>query len=253
MDRSFTLAPGSQVGLIACSDGLRPDFKPQLDELIRCLNGFGVRPKCASTLMRKDSYFSGSPAERAQELNKLFSDPGISAIFDISGGDSANQILPFVDFEVIRASRKPFFGLSDLSVILNAIYAASHVPAFHYQVMNLVYDESGEQRRRFFGTLFEESRDLYDFNYRWIRGDRMQGTVIGGNIRCFLKLAGTRFIPDPAETIIFLESLGGRAGRIASLVGSSGSWAILTSVKESYSARSPSWNSTGNFRSYRNI
>jgi muramoyltetrapeptide carboxypeptidase LdcA involved in peptidoglycan recycling len=39
-----------------------------------------------------------------------------------------------------------------------------------------------------------------------------------GNIRCFLKLAGTEFLPDPSGKIIFLESLGGRVNRIASLV-----------------------------------
>ena len=37
----------------------------------------------------------------------------------------------------------------------------------------------------------------------------MEGVVIGGNTRCFLKLAGTPYMPDFSDKILFLESLGG--------------------------------------------
>lgn len=37
----------------------------------------------------------------------------------------------------------------------------------------------------------------------------MEGVVVGGNIRCLLKLAGTRFWPDMQDKILFLESRGG--------------------------------------------
>lgn len=35
----------------------------------------------------------------------------------------------------------------------------------------------------------------------------MSGIVVGGNIRCLLKLAGTEFWPDMTGKILFLESL----------------------------------------------
>lgn len=37
----------------------------------------------------------------------------------------------------------------------------------------------------------------------------MSGVVIGGNIRCFLKLAGTKYLPDFSNRILFLESYSG--------------------------------------------
>ena len=37
----------------------------------------------------------------------------------------------------------------------------------------------------------------------------MEGVVIGGNIRCFLKLAGTPYFPDLRGKILLLEALGG--------------------------------------------
>ena len=42
----------------------------------------------------------------------------------------------------------------------------------------------------------------------------MEGVVVGGNIRCLLKLAGTEYMPDFQDKILFLESLGGDVGKM---------------------------------------
>ena len=43
----------------------------------------------------------------------------------------------------------------------------------------------------------------------------MEGTVTGGNIRCLLKLAGTKFWPDMRGKILLLEAAGGLAPQMA--------------------------------------
>ena len=43
----------------------------------------------------------------------------------------------------------------------------------------------------------------------------MEGVLIGGNIRCFLKLAGTEYFPDTSGKIILLEANSGNKHRIA--------------------------------------
>ncbi|WP_313640312.1 LD-carboxypeptidase [Paenibacillus sp.] len=217
MSNALKLSAGSTVGLIACSDGVRVENQPKVEELIRILKSFGHEVVMASTLFRRDGYFSGNPKERATELNRLFKNDEIRAIFDISGGDSANQILDYIDYDNIRLHPKPFFGMSDLSVILNALYTQSNSKSYHYQLMNLASSDGVEQQASFYRTFFEGQNDLYDFKYHWIRGNQMSGRVIGGNIRCFLKLVGTRYFPDPSNNILFLESLSGRANKIVSL------------------------------------
>jgi muramoyltetrapeptide carboxypeptidase LdcA involved in peptidoglycan recycling len=181
------------------------------------MNSFGLEVEMSNTLFRRNGYFSGSPKERAVELNRLYNDEEISAIFDISGGDSANQILEYIDYDIIRLHPKPFFGMSDLSVILNALFTQSNSRSYHYQLMNLVSSDGAEQQAAFYRTFFEGQNDLKDFEYQWLRGNQMSGIVIGGNIRCFLKLAGTSYFPDPSNKILFLESLSGRANKIVSL------------------------------------
>ena len=44
----------------------------------------------------------------------------------------------------------------------------------------------------------------------------MEGVVIGGNIRCLLKLAGTPYWPDVRGKLLLLEAMSGRTERIAS-------------------------------------
>lgn len=186
------------------------------------LEKLDLKVKLAETIFqRENTPFSGEPKERAAELMKMFVDEEVKMIFDISGGDSANQVLPYLDYDAISKNPKSFVGISDLSVILNAIYARSHVATLHYQIANLTGRYFSEQRKLFHELFMNDQqadRNFLTFNYSWLRGHGMKGTIVGGNIRCFLKLAGTSYMPDPTNKILFLESLGGGASRMASLI-----------------------------------
>ena len=51
-----------------------------------------------------------------------------------------------------------------------------------------------------------------------MQGNSLEGTVTGGNIRCFLKLCGTQYIPSFDNKILFLESLGGDLNKISTFI-----------------------------------
>ncbi|WP_445486567.1 S66 family peptidase [Niallia sp. 03133] len=215
------LKKGDAVGLIACSNGRPIEAKTQLEELEKTLIQLGLQPKFADTIYCVDNGpFSGTPQKRGNELMKLFADQEVKAIFDISGGDAANQVLPYLDFKEISKIQKPFVGLSDLSVINNAIVACSKIPAYHYQISNLIKQDKQNQLKLFQDVFFSSHSDMNSFktfSYKWLRGEKMEGEIIGGNTRCFLKLAGTKYFPDPTNKIIFLESLGGGPATLMSL------------------------------------
>ncbi|NMA95092.1 MAG: LD-carboxypeptidase [Clostridiales bacterium] len=212
------LKEGDTVGIIACSDGIEYGQRAKIEELISVFNAWDLEVDVATTIYRRNSFFSGPPRERADELNRLFADDNIKAIFDVSGGDSANHMLPYIDFEMIKANPKPFFGLSDLSVILNSLYTKSNMNTYHYYIMNLVREYKAEQRKNFYNSIFEGKSDLFDFSYYWIQGEKLEGQVLGGNLRCSLKLVGTEYFPDFRDKVILLESLSGRANRLTSLM-----------------------------------
>lgn len=214
---SRLLNSGDTVGLISCSDGLDASGRIKVNRIVNVLNTVGLKTKLARTMFREtNSPFSGSPEERGAELMHLFLDPEVSAIFDVSGGDSANQILPFLDFDQIRSSRAFYTGISDLSVITNALFIRAEKVSYHYRIMNLA-GEYAAMQQNFFEKFFMTAASP-SFDYHWLQGTSLSGTVIGGNIRCFLKLAGTTCFPDPSGKVVFLEALGGGPARMASLL-----------------------------------
>ena len=203
------------IGIISTSDGVS---KETLSKIINILENFNLKPKLSQTIIRVNSHFSGTGEERAEELTKLFCDKEIKAIFDISGGDSANYILPYLDFEKIAQNKKYFFGYSDLSVIINFLYRKSHVKSFYYNFHNLYGEFASEQQDLFKKLFFNENPNFLTYDLNWIYGKSMSGIVIGGNIRCFLKLAGTKYFPNVGKKILFLESLSGNSNRIGSFL-----------------------------------
>lgn len=200
-----------KIGITACSDPMKPEFQSNMDRLCAILSDVGYEPVISNCIYPKiypKAYgLHGTGSERAAELMKLYTDPEITAIFDISGGDMSNELLPYLDFEVIRNSEKKFYGYSDLTTILNAIYAKTGKEAVLYQIRNLLYRHGEVQRCDFINTLQRNDNDLYDLDYHFIQGTAMEGVMIGGNIRCFLKLAGTEYMPDLHDKILLLEAL----------------------------------------------
>lgn len=201
------------VAIISCSNGLQESARPTLDKLLKIFSSLGLNVVLSSTIyVKDDGLSSGSGKERGEELMNLYKDSSIDAIFDISGGDLSNEVLEYIDFDVIKNNPKPFIGYSDLSVILNSIYSQSGAPSYLYQVRHIVTNE--ENLNRFTNFIKGLNNDLFNFKYNWIQGKSMEGIVIGGNIRCTLKLAGTKYMPDFKGKILLLESLGGDVAKM---------------------------------------
>lgn len=206
---------GDKIGILACSNGLDEASKYKVEKLDIILKSIGLEPVFSEKIYKQKSVFNGTNKEKAKALMDFFHDINIKAIFDISGGDLANGVLEYLDYNEIKNNNKPFFGYSDLSVILNSFYTKTNIKTYLYQLRNLIGVNSNIQIKEFKETFMEGKNTLLSFNYEWIQGSFMEGTVIGGNIRCFLKLAGTEYIPDFKEKILFLESLGGDVAKMA--------------------------------------
>lgn len=205
---------GDKIALVCCSDGRGQDRKEETERLVSLLLRIGLKPVLSDYIYERESVFSGSAKERADSLMNFYRDESIKAIFDISGGDIANEILPYLDFSVVGKTDKLFFGYSDLTTIVNAIYAKTGRPSVLWQIRNLLYNFSEAQISDFSDTFFKGKDSLYTFDYRFIRGESMEGTVVGGNIGCLLKLAGTEYFPDMNGKILLLESLSGTVAKL---------------------------------------
>ncbi|WP_346940545.1 S66 peptidase family protein [uncultured Clostridium sp.] len=212
------LHKGDTVGLISCCDGISNHNKKYIEEIEKILNDIGLNVKYAKTIYMAKGPFAGTGKERANELMKLFKDQNIKAIFDVSGGASSNQILGYLDYEIIKKNTKPYFGMSGLSVLLNTLYKCTDIKTYHYKVANLIEECSKEQIRMFKETFLNGKDEIYKINFEWIQGNAMSGIVIGGNMKALSKIVGTKYMPDFQDKILLLESLGGAPNLIGSML-----------------------------------
>lgn len=198
-----------KAGIVCCSNGQSREYEELNRGLAKVLLSLGYQVEFSKYLYANNGKLSGSAKERAGALMDFYKDDSIQVIFDISGGDAANEILDYLDFALIAKSQKQLWGYSDLTTVLNAIYTKTGNTSVLYQIKNLVYDHAEQQRRDFAQWNTAQDNPLLDFSYHFVQGHCMEGTVIGGNTRCFLKLAGTPYFPDVSGKLLLLEALGG--------------------------------------------
>ena len=201
-----------KVGIAACSNGLSESSKIYVENLLNLLRNICVEPELSDFLYKKDENgFQGTAEERAEALMSFYKDNNINAVFDISGGDIANEIIPYLDYDIIAKADKTFWGYSDLTTVINAIYNKTGKSSVLYQVRNLLInqEQNTDKINAFINTFIYQKSDLFKFPYDMVYGDGMEGIVVGGNIRCFLKLAGTEYFPDLNGKILLLESMSG--------------------------------------------
>lgn len=203
-----------KIGIVCCSNGLPPDNAPQNAQLAEALRALGYEAVFSDCIYAADGVRSGTAARRAEALARFYRDPSISFLCDISGGDIANEILDCIDYRAIAAHPKPLWGYSDLTGVLNAIYAKTGVPSVLFQLRNLIGPDGAVQQERFTDTLLRGGDALFCPRCRFLQGTAMEGVVVGGNARCLLKLAGTEFFPDMSGKILLLEALGGQSAQL---------------------------------------
>ena len=200
-----------KAGILCCSDGEREENRELHKQLYALLEDGGMDLVVSPYLYRREDPAAGTAEQRAGVLNALFADPEMTQLFDLSGGDLANEVLELLDYEVIARSQAELWGYSDLTTILNGIYAKTGKASVLYQIKNLMGPCGALQQHRFFSP---DHRELFRLPVRFLRGERMEGVVLGGNIRCLLKLAGTEYFPDMTDKLLLLEANSGGETRL---------------------------------------
>ncbi len=212
------LTPGAKVRLVVSSDPRGAKEWTNTLSLVAWFQELGLVVEMGRAMKGPESY---SPRARAKDVNEAFADPDAAMIFDVSGGTLANGTVEFIDFEAAGRSGKPYFGFSNVSVVLNTLLDRAGLRTGLYDVMRTEYDRSGRQKELFLATFMElwpkpapatpsaGTRSLFSFEVEKFQGDSTEGVLAGGNIRSILQLAGTPYWPDFTDKILLLESLGG--------------------------------------------
>jgi muramoyltetrapeptide carboxypeptidase len=213
------LRPGMTVGLVTPASNVPEDqdLHTAMD-LVRSL-GFNAKP--SPNLFSRTQYLAGTDKERADDLNAMFADTDVDAIFCVRGGYGSGRLLRYLDYDTIAANPKVIMGYSDITAILNAIYVRTGLVTFHGPIAGGNFsDYTYDQYRRVLieptsntrigePPEFEKSPGVVDWENRLtsIVSGTAEGHLIGGNLSLMVTLLGTPYEPNFEGAILFLEDV----------------------------------------------
>lgn len=206
------LQKGDKISVVSPSSPITNDIKINLDKGINKLKKLGFEVVLAKNALSNSLGYSATPQEKALDINNAFADKSIKAIICSQGGENANSILSLLDYKLIKNNPKIFLGISDITVLLNAIYQQTELITFHGNdvIWGFGRNPTDYEINEFIDRLINGKIGVIKKNSEWkiIRGGISEGILIGGNLNCLSKLAGTSYFPEFSNKILFLEDYG---------------------------------------------
>lgn len=159
-------------------------------------------------------YAAAAPAIRAEDINRGFANSSVNAIWCVRGGETAWQMLPYLNYAVIAAHPKPFIGFSDITTLHLAIQQRCGLVTFHGPTANRVpdWDEDDFSWRSLQAALHMRScltiENPPDEPIKPLRPGRACGVLTGGNLSLAVQTMGTPEQIDARGKILYLEDVG---------------------------------------------
>lgn len=210
------LRPGDTVGLIEPAGFTVDRF--DLAVILDTVRAMGLVPKPAPHVMKRYGYLAGTDKERAADVNAMFADPAVRAIFAVRGGWGSARTLPYLDFATIQANPKLLVGFSDVTALHLALAAKTGCPSIHGPTLSSSWGAlSWDSFKR---LAFDGETPTYSMpaggedrliqrrsRVRTFGGGKATGRLIGGNLAVFAAMVGTPYMPDMTGAILFLEEV----------------------------------------------
>ena len=198
------LKPGDCIGLVSPSWlATEEKFAP----IKRALEDMGFRVKYARNLFASGWGYAATPQERAEGFNELVRDEDVKMIF-FGGGEGADDIVPLIDYDAVKANPKLYLSYSDGTSILCSIWSRTGLSTLYGQMPGLMPEISPYNREQFFRHV-TATADAHESAQPWhvLRPGCAQGTLVGGYLFNFTYLVGTGKIPmEPGRRyVLFIE------------------------------------------------
>jgi muramoyltetrapeptide carboxypeptidase len=202
---------GDIVGVISPSTPVVS--KQELSRGMKILESLGFRPKLGPKALEVHaSYQAGTREDRLSDLHAMFADDEVKAIFCTSGGYSAIQLLPDIDWDLIKKNPKVFVGYSDITTLLNPMYEKTGLVTFHGpMILGLNSETKGGKYtvRNLKDIVVKGDTGKLPSYTEWkvLKPGKVEGTLIGGNLNVLLSLIGTPYEPKWDDKILFWEEV----------------------------------------------
>lgn len=225
---------GDEIRVIAPSRSMKILKEDTIKLAKSRLEELGFKVSFGKNVMNSvnDDYKCASIEDRVSDLHEAFADKNVKAILTVIGGYNVNQILDYIDYDLIKNNPKILCGFSDITALTNAIYTKTGLITYsgvHFSSFGM--RDGFDYSMEYFCKIFmnnenikiessnEWSNDSWfkDQNNRIFENNEgMQiinegeafGKIIGGNLCTLNLLQGTEYMPDLDNSILFLEDDG---------------------------------------------
>lgn len=226
------LKAGDKIMVIAPARGTKIIGQDVRDIAKQRLESLGLEVVFAPNAIDENWDYMGSSSieKRVEDIHTAFADNSVKGILTIIGGTNSNQLLSYLDYELIKNNPKIFCGFSDITALENAILAKTGMIVYygpHYSSLGMKYgcDYTFEHFLKMLITdgedkispsqvwsddlwfLDQEKREFEANEGYWnIHNGEACGTIIGGNLGTFNLLLGSDYRPNfVKDTILFIE------------------------------------------------
>ncbi len=206
--RPRVLPPGGTIGIVSPSKWAESE---QLDRAGRVLEEAGYRLIWGKSNQAREHQFAGPADMRARELEQMFTDPQVDAIFCARGGYGAFRVGDILNYQLIQAHPKIFMGFSDITTLLLNITQLTGLITFHGPMLHTFFN--GPEPLSFKcmqGVLSGKGRsiDLSEIpTVTTLVEGTAQGELWGGNLYLITRRLGTPEEVDFRKKILFLEEV----------------------------------------------
>ena len=202
---------GDTIGVVAPSNPIINENIEEINRAKQIIEAKGFKVKFSNNLFSNTNGYSASAKEKADDINKMFSDKDVKIIWCAKGGENSNSVLDYLDYENIKNNPKIICGYSDITSLTNVIYQKTGVVTFSgTNFKTIATDETkyslNEALNRFVdGSLKLGKEDDIEIT---INEGYAEGILIGGNLSLIYGLTCGKYALDFQDKILFLEELG---------------------------------------------
>jgi len=205
----------SKIGLIAPSGYIT---EQQLEKAIKNVEKLSLKPIYTERILKKHGYLAGDDKNRLNDLEYMFDNKDIEAIFAIRGGVGATRLLSKIDYNLISQNPKIFLGYSDITALNYAFYKKANLISFHGVVAISEFTDftiksfndlffNNNKIIKYNSTDFERPINNSEFDLINLNNGIGEGEIIGGNLSLMTSLIGTKFDLDYKNKIVMLEEI----------------------------------------------
>jgi muramoyltetrapeptide carboxypeptidase len=202
------LKTGDTIGIV-CPSGFMA-----AEKILPCVNvlkSWGFRVLIGKSVGGVSSnYFSGTDADRLEDLQEMLDNEEVSAILFGRGGYGLSRIIEHISFKKFKKSPKWILGYSDISLLHAYIYTNYEIVTAHSAMAGAFREAAADDfylrsiRDLITGEKMKHVCEPHAFNRR---GDT-EGVLMGGNLTLLAHTIGGPADFKTKGLILFMEDIG---------------------------------------------